>query len=150
VADLVDREITAEDVVVLLAAGATGRYSFDPIRLMKACFLVSQRGRSRWRNLFNFRPYDYGPFDPGVYRARDNLITDGLLTVVRDGRYDSYELTNAGMERAQALEATIGDESARWLKTVGRAVTEQSFSSLIDKIYAAYPDYAKRSVLSRK
>jgi hypothetical protein len=38
---------------------------------MKGCFLVSQRGRADWRTLFNFKPYDYGPFDRGVYAARD-------------------------------------------------------------------------------
>lgn len=57
------RQTTQEDLLLLLAAGADGRYDLDPIRLMKGCFIVSQGGRPEWQGLYDFRPYDYGPFD---------------------------------------------------------------------------------------
>jgi hypothetical protein len=72
-------EIRGEDVILLVASGATGAFEFDPIRLMKGAFLVAQRGPTEWRDFFDFEPYSYGPFDSSVYVMRDNLLARGLL-----------------------------------------------------------------------
>src|SRR3954451_20431434 len=37
-------KLSREDIVLAITAGADGPYDLDPIRLMKGCFLVSQRG----------------------------------------------------------------------------------------------------------
>jgi hypothetical protein len=139
-------QLDKEDVLLLIADGASGTFDLDPIRLMKGAFLVSQRGRPQWRALFDFRPYSYGPFDVSVYRARDALIANGLLRVDKARRYDSYKLTGAGQGRVGELEHAVGDD-ANWFRQIGRYVTTRSFSRLLDEIYAAYPDYAKRSVV---
>ncbi len=138
-----------QDVVLLIADGAEGSYPLDPIRLMKGCFLVSQLGRPEWRALFDFRPYDYGPFDSDVYRSRDGLVSRGLLQVERRGRYGSYALTDAGEERARELRAQIGEDDAEWFAQIGRYVTTRSFNDLLDEVYADYPDFATRSRYSR-
>jgi hypothetical protein len=137
--------LAQEDVLLLIADGASGTFDLDQIRLMKGAFLVSQRGRPEWKTLFAFRPYSYGPFDSSVYRARDALIANGLLRV-EARRYHSYELTDAGRARVAELEHALGDD-ADWFRWIGRYVTTRSFSRLLDEIYAAYPDYAKRSVV---
>ena len=138
-----------QDVVLLIAAGAEGNYPLDPIRLMKGCFLVSQRGKAAWRSLFDFRPYDYGPFDSDVYRSRDALVSRGMLEVRRQGRYGSYMLTDAGREKVASLRNQIGEQSSDWFAQIGRYVTSRSFNDLLDEVYAAFPDFATRSVYSR-
>lgn len=137
--------LAPQDVLLLLAAGATGRYPLDPVRLMKGAFLVNQRGRKEWRGLFDFEAYDYGPFDIGVYEARDALINRGLLEVTA-GRYDSYQLTPPGEERVAHLGASFGAD-ADWIKHVGAYVTTRSFDRLLREIYSAHPEYAVRSRL---
>lgn len=137
--------IGRQDVVLLIADGADGSFPLDPIRLMKACFLVSQRGTDAERSLFDFQPYDYGPFDSDVYRSRDALIARGLLTVDREHRHGAYNLTEAGAERVGNLRAAIGDAAADWFRDLGRYVTSRSFTDLLDEVYAAYPDFATRS-----
>ena len=87
----------------MLAAGADGPYDLDPIRVMKGCFVVSQAGRTEWRSLFDFAPYDYGPFDTSVYRARDALLAKGYLQADHTGRYGSYTLTDAGTARVREI-----------------------------------------------
>jgi hypothetical protein len=141
--------MTREDLVLLLADGAEGPYELDPVRLMKGSFIISQAGRPAWRNLFQFRPYDYGPFDTRVYSARDGLVNEGLLRVDRTGRYDAYSLTPAGTARIAAIEAELGPGDADWVRRTGRYVTSKSFAKLLDEIYTRWPDYAKRSVVRR-
>lgn len=139
--------VTREDLVLVLVDGADGgSFPFDPVRLMKACFVTAMAGREGWRPLFNFRPYDYGPFDPGVYRSRDELVAQGLLDEERVGRYDAYTLTDAGHARVAAIEDELGAESAQWLRRVGTWVASKSFNRLLDDIYRKWPEYATQSV----
>ena len=138
-----------EDLILLLADGAEGPYQLDPIRIMKGCFIISQAGRPAWRELFNFRPYAYGPFDGSVYSARDALINEGLLEADTTGRYEAYALTDAGRNRLQDVAAEVGDKAATWVRRVGRYVTSKSFSRLLDEVYERWPDYTGRSLVRR-
>jgi len=134
-----------QDVVLLMAAGADGPFPLDPIRVMKGCFLVAQRGTAEWRTLFSFEPYDYGPFDASVYRARDALIAREMLSVDRSVRHGAYSLTESGRERVANLRRVIGDDGADWLRRIGQYVTSKSFTDLLDEVYALYPEFATRS-----
>jgi hypothetical protein len=145
---LATRPLTQEDLILTLADGATGPYDLDRIRLMKGCFIVSERGRREWRNLFEFRPYAYGPFDRSVYSARDAAIADGLLMNDPHGRYDDYALTDSGRARVAEVEAAIGGANADWVRRVGHYVTSKSFAQLLREVYARWPDYASRSVFT--
>jgi hypothetical protein len=140
-------EIRGEDVILLVASGATDAFEFDPIRLMKGAFLVSQYGPVEWRDFFDFQPYSYGPFDAGVYVMRDTLLAEGLLRTEKHGRYESYALTEAGEKRITELRQAIPKESADWLASVGSYVTSKSFSRLLREIYSAFPEFATRSVM---
>lgn len=136
--------LTREDLLLLLIDGADGRYPADPVRLMKGAFLVVERGRPAWKRLFHFQAYDYGPFDRGVYDARDSLIRDGLIDV-RHGRYEQYALTPDGQEHARALRRDFAHD-AEWIRRIGHHVSTRSFSSLLEEIYSAYPAYRSRSI----
>jgi hypothetical protein len=138
----------SDDLLLLIADGASGRFDLDPIRLMKGGFLAWQQGPEEWKELFAFRAYDYGPFDSRLYRVRDDLIERGLLSVIRKGRYDSYELTEAG--RAQvAVLARHEPAQADYLRRVGAWVTSLSFSDLLTEIYGAFPEFATNSVFNK-
>jgi hypothetical protein len=140
--------VTREDLILLLADGAEeGQYDLDPIRIMKGCFIISQAGRTSWRTLFRFRPYDYGPFDVRVYGARDSLIAEGLLRREKTGRYANYTLTDDGRTRVEEIEQEIDENAADWVRRVGHYVTSKSFSRLLDEVYARWPDFAVRSVV---
>jgi uncharacterized protein len=140
------RKLTREDILLLITNGAKGPFPLDPIRLMKGAFLVSQRGRSEWKELFHFEAYDYGPFDKAVYISRDALIAQGFLTAASEGRYDSYSLSESGQERVKSLIAEIGEDDAEWFGSIGEFVTSKSFPQLLREIYAAFPDFAANSV----
>jgi hypothetical protein len=136
--------IDRDDLLLLIAKGAEDApYPFDAIRTMKSAFIVSQRGLVEWRGLFDFQPYDYGPFDAAVYRSRDSLLGQGLLE--RTGGYDACMLTEDGQRHVGELEARLG-ENADWLKRIGRWASSRSFAQLLREVYAEYPEYAARSI----
>jgi uncharacterized protein len=139
--------VTREDVLLLIAEGAAGPYPLDPIRTMKGCFLAAERGDQSWGELFSFEPYDYGPFDSGVYRACEALVARGLLAVDHAGRYETYSLTPEGREAAALSASSVGEPAATWLRRLGAYVTSKSFSQLLKEIYAAFPAFAQRSVV---
>jgi hypothetical protein len=144
----VSAQLGADDLLLLIADGATGRFDLDPIRLMKGGFLAWQQGPEEWKNLFAVRAYDYGPFDSRLYRVRDDLIERALLNVTRKGRYDSYELTDEGRVRVAEL-AQREPAHADYLRRVGAWVTSLSFSDLLAEIYGAFPEFATNSVFNK-
>ncbi|HET9154787.1 MAG TPA: hypothetical protein VFN85_11805 [Solirubrobacterales bacterium] len=136
--------VDRDDLLLLIAKGAEeGPYPFDAIRTMKSAFIVSRRGLSEWHGLFDFQPYDYGPFDPSVYRSRDSLLGRGFLQ--RSGGYDACVVTDEGNERVEQLEALLG-ENADWLKRIGRWACSRSFAQLLREVYSEYPEFAARSI----
>jgi hypothetical protein len=143
--ELGETNVGRDDLLLLMAKGAEeGAYPFDAIRAMKSSFIVSQRGLTEWRQLFDFRPYDYGPFDASVYRSRDSLVAQGLLEV-QPGTHDATRLTANGQQRALDLEAQLGP-SADWLKQIGHWASSRSFAQLLREVYSEYPDFAARSI----
>lgn len=139
---------TREEIILTIAAGAHGSYDLDPIRLMKGCFLVSQHGREGWKAAFHFKPYAYGPFDQGVYQARDALLARGLLHADDHGRYPSYHVSDEGQAEVERVRNQLGEADAAWLGRIGAYVTSKSFSKLLEEVYAAFPDFAVRSVVA--
>jgi uncharacterized protein len=136
--------LTREDVLLLLVDGGDGKYPMDPVRLMKGSFLVVQRGRSEWKDLFSFQKYDYGPFDRQVYDTKDYLMLRGLLEA-QARRYEQYELTEDGEEEVVSIAERLGDD-AEWIRRIGRYVSSRSFNQLLEEIYSEYPEYRERSI----
>jgi hypothetical protein len=138
--------VDRQDIMLLIADGADGSYPLDPIRLMKGCFIVDQIGPAEWKGLFAFEPYDYGPFDSSVYRARDALVGKDLLLRYPAGRYSQYAISEAGRERAAMLASSMDKPAADWLRNIGHWVTSKSFTELLREIYERFPDYATKSI----
>jgi hypothetical protein len=139
--------VDRQDILLLIADGADGQFPLDPIRLMKGCFIVSEIGPAAWKDLFEFRPFDYGPFDPSVYRARDALVGKDLMVATPAGRYSQYSITPAGRARASEIAEGLEESHlAEWLRSIGHWVTSKSFTDLLREIYDRFPNYATRSI----
>lgn len=135
-------------------------------RIQKLTFLSSQRLEEEGIDLYDFIPYDYGPFDKQVYDALDFLRAEGFVeqkeirTYGGDTRYD-YMLTEKGYESVQENvpeeeTESIGDISPlqRDVRTIfdiaGDVVDEYNdmpISNLLDRVYDEYPEYTSESVL---
>lgn len=122
------------------------KYGLDRLRLQKGVFLMQQRGPDAWAELYEYAPYDWGPFSFELARHVDLLIARGDLAKgeARGSRYREYVTTARGSERLNDLP----DVERRFATAVRRFVCARSFTRLLRDVYSAYPDYAVNSRFS--
>jgi hypothetical protein len=142
-----------EDWLLLFLAtparsGATPR-SLEPLRIMKGLFLISQRGGGELDDLYQFKPYDYGPFTSDIYADLQVLGLRGLVTqeAVAGRSWRTYRPTTDGVERAGQLASEIGPADAATIDNAYAFVTTRGFLQLLRDIYAEYPAYAVNTVV---
>jgi DNA-binding PadR family transcriptional regulator len=120
--------------------------------MMKACFLLSKKLESEHNVLtdFEFHPDDYGPLDPEVYSALEQLEERNLIQTIESEEYEGkeYRLTQEGISRGEELFEELSSserELISWLK--GKHIL-QSLSQLLSFVYNRYPTFAKNSKLT--
>jgi hypothetical protein len=135
----------------LLLAGAVAPpggdlYPLDRIRMQKAVFLLVERGGPNLRNLYSYRPYNWGPYSDELAADLRSLQAAGRLSVdTTSRRYGRYTLTPAGAAVAAQVSAELTPFERAFVADVRNYVTKSSFSKLLREVYAAYPDYATAS-----
>lgn len=125
----------------------------DQIRVMKGMFLLSQHPDHpiHQQQMYEFEPYDWGPFDSTVYRDLDVLQVRGFLTAHRAPKSSQirYGLTAAGEIEAARFRQSQPDALIALVDAVRLRVVSQTFRALLTDIYEAFPDYAVKSLLRR-
>jgi hypothetical protein len=130
-------------------AAAQGK-PVSPVQLQKSLFLIdknlspAQRGGGAF---YNFRAYDYGPFDSAIYSDADLLEAEGLVTITDPQQsHRTYSVTPTGMDRANALRDERPAAVIAYLDKVVQWVRGRSFSDLVRAIYEQYPEMRVNSV----
>ena len=105
----------------------------DRIRMQKAVFLAERRGPVEWRNVYQFEPYDWGPFSRDLSEDLRSMIQDGRLQLMekQPGRYPAFATSDLGeAEAREFLEATEPNYVA-FLRQVRLFVSTRSFGQLL-------------------
>lgn len=133
---------------ILLAALASGsREEFSPVQLQKMMFLIDRNiGVALGGPFFNFEPYDYGPFDVGVYNEFSAIARQQLGEESGYGSYRRYRLNDEGRSRAREVLGTITIEYRQYIEKIAHFVQHLSFSALVSTIYKHYPEMKVNSV----
>src|SRR6266478_7828927 len=100
--DASSREKPMERRNLVLAALAAGgeNASYWPVQVQKLLFLIDREASALVDGPhFQFKPYDYGPFDRAVYAELTWLSTQGLVEIQDTGRYRVYSLSPEGYRR---------------------------------------------------
>lgn len=132
-------------------ADAAGElYPLDRIRMQKAVFLLVQRGSTTWRELYDYRPYAWGPYSSGLTADLTSMSTQRLIQVedVPGSRYGRYRTTLEGEAVACADWEALAEHERVFITTVRAYVTSRSFTQLLREVYAEYPDFARASLFS--
>jgi len=139
-----------EEVVMMALASANGA-SHSPVQVQKLLFLID-REISQLVNgpYFNFRPYNYGPFDKAVYKTLEILASKGYVDVVVENNWRNYKLTAIGQERGNRLLNTIPAKARDYIYRISEFVRRLSFTELVSAIYKAYPEMRENSVFKDK
>lgn len=133
---------------ILLAALASGSHEeYSPVQLQKMMFLIDRNiGQALGGPFFNFQPYDYGPFDVGVYNQFSMIAGSQLGEAVGDGKSRRYRLNDEGRARAQQILGAIPPQYREYIASVAKFVQQLSFTSLVSTIYKHYPEMKANSV----
>jgi DNA-binding PadR family transcriptional regulator len=143
--------LTFREEEVLLAYLAGGPEELDPIRIMKGMFIFEQESRPEWRahrHLYEFEPYNWGPFSAEVYRHLDALVRRGLVMArSEEGKnWKYYQVTPIGRRAADEIRRRLDPEAVEYLDAVRRFTLSVSFHELLRAVYRKYPAYAVNSV----
>jgi hypothetical protein len=142
-------QLTRQDWPLLLisrsALGVDGPETLDPVRIQKGMFLLSMRGPQR--NLYSFRPYDWGPYSSTLNADLGALVAErALMTEAEPGRtWARYGPTSAGEGRASDVASYLPTATVQWLGQARRFLTTRTFSKLLSEVYEMYPEYATQS-----
>lgn len=135
--------------LVLAVLATAGTDAWTPVQVQKVFFLIDRKIPERVSGPhFNFRPYDYGPFDPQVYRELEELEATGLATIGATDPFSmrEYRLTGAGQREGRRLLESFSADVRGYFERAARFVRTRSFPELVSAIYEAFPDMRVNSV----
>jgi len=139
--------MTKKDLLLIaLAAGEKSEYT--PVQIQKLMFLIEKNVGNRIdAPHFEFKPYDYGPFDSSIYELLRELESDELASASMTYRgWKKHSLTDAGIVMAAELSKSIDATVISYIKEVSKFVRTLSFVDLVSSIYKAYPEMKVNSV----
>ena len=122
----------------------------DRLRMQKAVFLLNQNGPTSWRSLYQFEPYNWGPFCRSLQDDLRRLVDDGKLELreTHPHRYSSYVSTGQGATEAVEILEGLESSTLTFLREIRRFVTTRSFNQLLRDVYGAFPEFAVKSQFS--
>jgi len=118
-----------------LAVLSTGK-EWSPVQLQKMFFLLDKKLGDPW---WNFVPYDYGPFDPSVYREVEQLERDGLARITDSG-VRSYALTPVGQREGELALNSMSERTRNYIRSLSQWLRSLSFAQLVAAVSRDYPE----------
>ncbi len=137
----------------ILLASLHGSYSFSPVQVQKLLFLIDKNlSPAVGGPFFEFRPYDYGPFDKNVYLELEKLSSQGLVGITYGNSASQrwYSLTPEGDREASCIINTLDENHQNYMRSLSDFVRRLSFRDLVSAIYKAYPETKVNSVFAEQ
>ncbi len=133
-----------DEALVALASMPNGQAT--PVQAIKMrCLMEKKAAAAIGGAKFSFVPYDYGPFDHGVYVELDGLAREGHVAIV-EGKPRRYLLTPKGNEEAAQVLARLDGTVADYFARLGRWIASMTFTQLVSAIYQEYPEMRANSI----
>jgi uncharacterized protein len=146
--DYLQEEAMDKHQYMLAAMAAAGQdASLSPVQVQKLFFLIDREASHLVSGPhFAFSPYDYGPFDRGVYDELDTLRVMGFVAVRNEGRIRQYALNPIGyLEGRKALDG-LPRNTREYLSKLALWVRSLSFQQLVSAVYKRHPDMKINSI----
>lgn len=139
--------MTRDELILATLASANGEFS--PVQIQKALFLLDKKA-SAWIGgpHFDFRPYDYGPYDQSIYTSLSSLRDAGLVEIVGDptSKQRRYNLTGPGRDQGSAILAAQPQQISSYISQLAQFVRSLGFAQLVSSIYQEFPEMKANSV----
>ncbi len=150
-----DALTSSQRLLMSLLGFADDSKMLDPIRIMKALFIVCKKSPPEYLGgmpPYEFHPYLYGPYSEQVYQDLSELEELNLIQKVAvPGRTWSYYVpTEKGKEISGSAISAYDDKLRRYIQKIYDFVQGRDFAALLGEVYRAFPEYAVRSVFRRQ
>lgn len=133
--------------IILAGLAAAGGKSLTPVQIQKLFFIIDREISSYIGGpRFNFKPYDYGPFDREVYDTLEVLALEGSIEIDSSKRYSSYCLTASGFLHGRHALEKFPLPIKKFIADTTAWVLSLSFEELVASIYKKYPDMKENSI----
>ena len=118
-----------------------------PVQVQKLFFLLDKNIPELYGGpLFDFQPYNYGPFDKAVYDVLRELTIEGYVDIIPQGSLTCYKLTASGQKEGEKLLSELPQSARKFIEEVSVFVRRLSFTQLVSAIYEIYPEMRANSV----
>jgi len=118
-----------------------------PVQVQKLFFLLDKNIPETYNGpLFDFKPYNYGPFDRDVYLVLEKLEEEGLVDIDTQYSWRTYGLTVKGQEEAGKIFKQLPENARSFIPAASEFVRALNFTQLVRAIYKAYPEMKQNSV----
>lgn len=97
-------------------------------------------------DLFDYYPYNYGPFSKELNQAVNDLIEEGMIEEKRSGDYFIYGITEKGL-KTSPTQKNLNDKEQKAIKQVCEHVKDFKPRDMLDYVYRKYPDTTINSLL---
>ena len=138
----------SEEMILAAMAPANGS-PFTPVQIQKLMFLIDEElSVGLGGKIFDFKPYNYGPFDKNVYGWLEVLVDSGNVELVPilGQRWSSFRTTEEGQTAGKKALDQLDSWVKEAIETYSNWVRILSFTQLISAIYKKYPDMRANSV----
>jgi len=134
--------------IVLASFAASNGGIHTPVQIQKLLFLIDKSVSTMVQGPhFNFKPYDYGPFDQNVYTVLEGLCQEGSVEIIESGQtWKKYRLTPNGQKIGDNALNSIESKGQEFIREISKFVLSLSFPQLVSAIYKAYPEMKQNSV----
>ena len=141
-------ELSSRQLFVLAGMAATEEpVRFASIQIQKLFFLYDEKIRkdSGKTPFFDFKPYDYGPFDKTVYEDIEDLESKNLAEITSvqapyQSRRKLYALSYRGFNQGKEILAEMPTSERNQIRKVMTSLLQhRSFGDLVVSVYREYP-----------
>lgn len=132
--------------ILLASLAASCGEPYQPVQIQKLIFLFQERALKT--KIFNFIPYDYGPFDSDIYIQLEELAVEGSVEIIGQpfSKPRLYRLTSKGEKTAKEMLDKLSPPEQEFLIRLSSWVKSLSFAQLVGAIYKDYPAMRENSV----
>jgi uncharacterized protein len=134
------------DIILTAFAPAKGA-RHTPVQVQKLLFLIDKEIPHLVDGpYFDFKPYNYGPFDATIYNELLVLTKDNFVEIIFEENWRSYRLTDTGQQIGDKLLNSLTPQAQQFIQSLSEFIRSLSFAQLVSAIYKAFPEMKVNSV----
>ncbi len=147
--------LTPEDWILAFFYAGPDRDKRNPeingmLMLTKQFFVFVKEIKKDLEGVFNFFPYDYGPYSSVLQNLINKLNKEGYIEIKTSGERQDFILTDKGVDRAKKVYEKLDEKTKKTLEKLRRDATQLSYSGVLRYVYSRYPEYTTASKIRER